>query len=116
MSSLMACAPSAVSAADRLEAETDGLDTVVVGAERVGGQLHLHTQADVLGIRVDVDDVAASAGPVEVDDRGHERDLHTGSGERDDGERLDLAVGRDVDTLEVGPAAVRAGVPAIEVA
>src|SRR3712207_1996875 len=44
-----------------LEAEADRLGAVVVGAHRVGREADLHPEADLLGVRVDVDDVAAHA-------------------------------------------------------
>ena len=61
------------SVSDRFEAEADGLGAVVVGAERVRGQRDLHAERDVLGVGLDVDDVAAHARAVAVDDAGHER-------------------------------------------
>ena len=46
-----------------------------------------------------VDDVAADAGAVAVDDAGTNGHGHAGRGERDDRERAHLAVGRDVDAV-----------------
>src|SRR5690606_10866274 len=57
---------------DGLEAEADGLGAVVVGADHIGGQPHLHPELHVLGVGFGVDHVAPHAGPVAVDDTGHE--------------------------------------------
>ena len=54
-------------------------------------------ERDVLGVGLDVDEVAAHAGAVAVDDGRHERHRHAGRGEGDDRERPHLAVGGDVD-------------------
>ena len=51
----------------------------------------------VLGVGLDVDDVAPHAGAVAVDDRGHERHRDAGRGERHDGEGPHLALGGDLD-------------------
>jgi hypothetical protein len=40
----------------RLEAEPDGFHAVVVGAERVRGEAHLHAEGDLLRCGVDVDE------------------------------------------------------------
>src|SRR5712672_1817079 len=57
---LIVAAPSSVGdswSGRRLEAEADRLGALGVGADRVGGQAHLHPVADVLGIGLDVDEV-----------------------------------------------------------
>src|SRR5688572_12776051 len=41
------------------EAEADGLGAVVVGADQVRGELHLHAELHVLGVGLGVDHVAA---------------------------------------------------------
>src|SRR5256885_2013408 len=85
----------ALLSADGLEAEADGLGAVVVGADRIRRQPHLHADLDVLGVRGAVDDVGPHARAVAVDDPGHERRGDAGRRERDDGERPQLPGGLD---------------------
>src|SRR6056297_1428625 len=58
---------------DRREAETDRLDTAVVGAHRIGGQADLHAERHVLVVGGHVDQVAPHARAVAVDHRSHVR-------------------------------------------
>src|SRR5882724_12017344 len=78
---------------DRFEAEADRFGAGAVGAKRVRRQADLHPEGHVVGIRVDVDEVAPDAGALAVDQGGHERDRDAGGGERHDGEGLDLPGG-----------------------
>src|SRR4051812_6844918 len=57
---------------DRFEAEADGLGALAVGTEHVGGQADLHAQGHVVGIGIDVDDVAPHARALTVDQGGDE--------------------------------------------
>src|SRR3954452_15616398 len=97
-----------------LVAEADGLGAVVVRPGHERGQLDLHAERHVLGIRIGVDHVAAHRGAVAVDDPGHERHGHTGGGEGHDGERLQLALVGDRGVLELGGEARGTGVAAVE--
>ena len=97
-----------------LEAEADGLGAVIIRAHRVGRQAHLHPERHVLGIGRRVDHVAAHAGAPAVDDRRHERHRDARRGQRHDGEGPHLALGRDVDRLELGAEARRARVAPVE--
>src|ERR1700744_2941158 len=56
---LIAVAPSSFGG---LEAEANCLGALGIGSHRVGGQPHLHPVANVLGIGLDVDEVAAHLG------------------------------------------------------
>ena len=70
---------------------------------------------DVLGVGVDVAQVAAHARAVAVDDARHERHLDAGRGEGHDGERPQFARRSAIDDLaEVGGEARGAGVAAVE--
>ena len=62
-----------------------------------------------IGGAVGLEDVAAHAGAVAVDDRRGERHRHAGGREGDDGERADLAVGGHVHLVEIGGEAAGAG-------
>src|SRR5205823_1079339 len=99
---------------DRFEAEADGFDAVVVGADWIRRELDLHAQVHVIGIGVGVDDVAPHARAVAVDDRGHERNRDAGRGQRHDRERAHLAFGRDRRLLEGRTTTRRAGVAPVE--
>src|SRR5205807_6227984 len=81
-SPLAICRPPC--SAQRFEPEADGLHAGVIGSQRVGSQLHLHSQPDVLGVGRDVDQVGPHARPVAVDEGGNERDGDAGGGEGDD--------------------------------
>src|SRR5690606_32762709 len=98
------------------EAEPDRLGALAVGADREGGQLDLHAQADVVGRRLDVEDVDPHARAVAVHDGGDEGHGDARRGHRHDGERAHLALGRHLDGAELLAAAARAGVAAVEVA
>src|SRR5437764_4595787 len=102
---------------DRLEAEAEGLGAGAVGAERVRRQPHLHAQREMGWVGVDVDDVGPHAGPVAVDDGGHEGDGEPRRGVGDDREGPHLTGGGHRHPAEVTAAAVGvgAGVAAVEV-
>src|SRR6478672_220571 len=98
-----------------LEAEADGLGTRRIGSDRERREPDLHAQLHVLGIGLDVDDVAPHRGAAAVDQAGHEGHRHAGSGEGYDRERAQLALGRDVDGREaLGAAARRTRVAPVE--
>src|SRR5688572_1623195 len=99
---------------DRPEAESHGLGAFGIGADDVGGELHLHAERDVLVVGLDVEDVASDARPVAVDDGGDERHRDARRRHADDGERLDLTRRRDVDLLELVVLTAGAGVAAVE--
>src|SRR5829696_2227180 len=107
-------APVGARSGDGLEAVADGLGARFVGADGDGGEPDLHPELDVLGIGRDVHEVAAHARAVAVDDGGHEGHRHPGGGEGDDGEGAHLTGGGDIDVLEGGAAARRAGVATVE--
>src|SRR5437588_248397 len=75
------------------EAEADRLGSCRVAADRKCRQPHFHAVADVLGIRIDVDQIGADLGAVAVDDGGHEWSGDAGRGEGHDGERPNRALG-----------------------
>src|SRR4029079_3271054 len=67
-----------------LEPEADGLGTGRIGSDGKGREPDLHAQLHVLGVGLDVDDVAPYGGAAAVDESGHEGDGDAGSGERHD--------------------------------
>src|SRR5918997_5042541 len=97
-----------------LEAVADGLGARFVGADGGGGEPDLHPELDVLGVGLDVHEVAPHARPVAVDDRSHEGHRHAGGGEGHDGERAHLARRRHRRVLERRAAARRTGVAPVE--
>src|SRR4051812_20195905 len=105
---------SAWVSAGRFESEVDRIDAMIVRAGREGREPQLHAQRHVLGIRRAVDDVAADAGAVAVDNTGDERHFDTWSRKRDDRERTQLALRRDRHRLEVVGEATGAGIAPIE--
>ena len=99
------------------EPEPDGLDAVVVGAERIRRQPHLHPGRDVLGIRLGVDDVGPHRSAVAVDDGSHER--HRDARARRWATIVNVSTVPSVATGTAAEArfeARRAGVAAVEVA
>src|SRR5579883_626023 len=98
----------------RLEAKPDGLGPLRVRPHGERGQPHLHPEFHVLGVRLDVDDVRPDARAPAVHDTGDERNRDPRRGERDDGEGLEHAFGREVDGAELRPATGRAGVAPVE--
>src|SRR5579883_3369660 len=100
----------------RLVSVTDRLGPILVRSHDVGRQAHLHAGPDVLGVGRHIDDIGADARPAAVDHAGHEghRDPRRGVG--DDREGPQLALGRDGYLAELGLAARRARVAAVEVA
>src|SRR3954470_6485695 len=99
---------------DRLEAEADGFGAVVVGADGIGRQLDLHPERHVVGVGIGVDDVAAHARAVAVDNGRHERNGDAWRGERHDCERAHLAIGADRCSLELRAPARRARIAPVE--
>src|SRR3954469_13758350 len=88
MASLSACLPNLVIEIPRIhtssdtgclqgfEAEAHCFCAFTVGCHRERRQPDLHAEVYVLGVGVDVDDVAADAGAVAVDDGGDKRHGH----------------------------------------
>src|SRR6188472_1718567 len=65
----------------RLEPEADGLGSGRIGSDGKGREPHLQAQLHVLGVGLDVDDVALHGGAAAVDEAGHEGDGHAGRSE-----------------------------------
>src|SRR3954470_18303815 len=99
---------------DRAEAVAHGFGALGINTNRGGRELDLHAEADVLGRRLDVDDVAAHARAVAVDDGRDERHRNAGRGHRHDRERLDDAARLDRHLLPLVVLTAGAGVAAVE--
>src|SRR5437660_7232725 len=112
----IAIPPRSVESVERFEAEAHRLRPRLVGAQRIGGQLHLHAQLHVLWIGDHVDEVGPHARPVAVDHGGHEGHRNAGGCEGDDGEGPDLSGAGHAGPGESGAAAGGAGVAPVEVA
>src|ERR1700712_3292772 len=98
-----------------LEAEANRFGALGVGADGVGGEPNLHAIADVLGIRLDVDEVGPHPGTVRAVDHGsNERGRDPRRGEGDDRERAHGALGRDRNGGELGREATGARVAPVE--
>src|SRR6056297_732476 len=96
------------------EGEGDRLGALVVGAEGIGGEPDAHAGVHMVGVGLDVAEVAAHAGAVAVDHARHERHLHARCGERPDRERAQHTLGGDLDAPEIGAETRRARVASVE--
>src|SRR4029079_7484870 len=98
------------------ESEPDRIGAGTVGTDHLGRQPDLHSDVNVFGVGLDVDDVGAHARSLAVDQAGDVRDRDPGRRERHDREGAQLAGRRARHLAKLGCEAIRAGIPAVEVA
>src|SRR5688572_18243883 len=99
-----------------LEAERHRFGSVVVGAGDEGGELDGHTERDVLGLGLDVDDVGLhDSAALEIDDRGDVRRGHAGGRTVHDREAADRPLAGEGLALELALTALGARVATVEV-
>jgi hypothetical protein len=99
----------------RLEAVTDCFGSLGIGTDDVGGEANLHAEADVGRIGWGVDDVAADAGSVAIDNRCGEGYRDARCGEGDDRERTNGTFGGNVDLFKIGLETTGASVSTVEI-
>src|SRR5205814_329489 len=88
----------------------------LVGSDGEGRQPHLHSEADMVGVGFDVDQVRPHARSAAIHDGGNEWDGDARRREGHNREGPHLALCGDVDRLEFGPLAPGARVATVEVA